>query len=454
MKMSRRMYSRREFVKKNSLAGLGAAVAIGSAPTLLTGATASVPALLGGEPVRTKPWPEWPMWIPEKDEPLLLKSIRSGVWSRAALVTEFEKKWAAAIGTKRCLAVVNGTNAISASLINLGIGGGDEVIVPPYTFIATVIAVIQSGAMPVFADTDQRTFQIDTEKIEAKITPRTKAIVPVHILGLPANMPRILEIAKKHNLLVVEDACQAWLAEINHKKVGSFGNAGAFSFQNSKNMPIGEGGAITSDDDTFMDRCYSYHNYGNPYGTTAGTMSAGTIIPGTKLRMAEYQAAIGLAQMVRLEEQTTNRNENALYLQGKLRKISGIIPYELNKGVTRAAYHLFPFRYKKEQFKGMTRDKFLTALKAEGVPGSSGYTPLNKMPYLEAMMKTKNFQKMYPAELLDYKKYMSQNQCPANDQLCEEAVWFSQNMLLGTKADMDDIVNAIVKVKENAAKLG
>lgn len=455
MKMSRKMYSRREFVRKNSLAGLGAAVALGTTPSLLAGNTvnATTPALLGGLPVRTKPWPEWPIWIPETDEAVLLKSIRSGVWSRAGLVTEFEKKWAQAIGTKRCLAVVNGTNAISAALINLGIGGGDEVIVPPYTFIATVIAVIQSGAMPVFADTDPKTFQIDPAKIEAKITPRTRAIVPVHILGLPADMGKIMAIAKKHNLLVVEDACQAWLAEINHKKVGSIGNAGAFSFQNSKNMPIGEGGAITSDDDAFMDRCYSYHNYGNPYGTTAGALSAGTVIPGTKLRMAEYQAAIGLAQLARLEEQTSNRNDNALYLQAKLKKIPGILPYELTPGVTRAAYHLFPFRFKKEQFKGMSRAEFLKALSAEGVPGSTGYTPLNKMPYLDAMMKTKNFQKMYPAEMLDYKKYMSQNQCPANDQVCEEAVWFSQSMLLGTHADMDDIVNAITKIYDNAAKL-
>ena len=119
-----------------------------------------------------------------------------------------------------------------------------------------LLPVLQAGAMPVFVDTDPETFQIDPQKIEAKITPRTKAILPVHILGLPADMVRIMEIAKKHNLIVIEDACQAWLAEINHKKVGTFGNAGCFSFQNSKNIPIGEGGAIVSDDDEFMDRCY------------------------------------------------------------------------------------------------------------------------------------------------------------------------------------------------------
>ena len=453
--MSKSKYSRREFVKINSMAGLGATVALGVAPTLIANCSSDTgtPAILGGQAVRTKEWPGWPIWNPETDEKQILEVLRSGVWSRAGVVTEFEKKWAEAIGTKRCLAVVNGTNAIIAALINLGIGGGDEVIVPPYTFIATIAAVLQTGAMPVFVDTDQETFQIDAEKIEAKITPRTRAIVPVHILGLPANMERIMAIAKKHNLLVVEDACQGWLAEINHKKVGSFGNAGCFSFQNSKNIPIGEGGAIVSDDDEFMDRCYSYHNYGNPYGTVVGDIGSGTIIAGTKLRMAEYQAAIGLAQMQRLEGQTTKRNENAAYLQSQLKKIPGILPYKLYKNVTRAAFHLFPFRYKKEEFEGLTRGDFLKALSAEGIPCSGGYTPLNKMPFLANAFKTKNFQKMYPPEMLDYNKYMEQNQCPVNDNLCEEAVWFAQSMLIAEKSDMDDIVTAIKKIHANAGKL-
>jgi perosamine synthetase len=453
--MSKKNYSRREFVKQNSLAGIGAAVAMGVAPTLLANCATdtAVPAILGGQKIRSKGWPEWPIWNPATDEEQLLKVIRSGVWSRASVVTEFEKKWAELIGSKRCLAVVNGTNALSASLIQLNIGGGDEVIVPPYTFIATVAAVLQSGAMPVFVDTDPETFQIDASKIEAKITPRTKAIVPVHILGLPADMIKIMAIAKKHNLVVVEDACQGWLAEIDHKKVGTFGNAGCFSFQNSKNIPIGEGGAIVSDDEAFMDRCYSYHNYGNPYGTMVGEVGSGTIIAGTKLRMAEYQAAIGLAQMKRLEEQTTKRNQNAAYLSAQIKKTPGILPYKLNPKVTRAAFHLFPFRYKKEEFKGLSRGEFIKALGAEGIPASSGYTALNKMPFLENAFKTKNFQKMYPPEMLDYKKYMEQNQCPVNDTLIEEAVWFSQNMLIAEKTDMDDIATAIGRINRNADKI-
>lgn len=412
-----------------------------------------IPAILGGQKIRTKEWSKWPIWDSSTDEEQVLKVLRSGVWSRAGVVTEFEKKWAEAIGTKRCLAVVNGTNALITSLVQLGIGGGDEVLVPPYTFIASVQAILQTGAMPVFVDIDPRTFQIDPSGIEARITSNTKAIMPVHILGLPADMIKIMAIAKKYNLLIVEDACQAWLAEIDHKKVGTFGNAGCFSFQNSKNIPMGEGGAIVSDDESFMDRCYSYHNYGNPYGSNISEVGSGTVMPGTKLRLTEYQAAIGLAQMRRLEEQTTKRNVNAEYLRSKIKDIPGIMPYNLTDNVTRAAFHIFPFRYKKEEFKDLSRGEFLKALQSEGIPCSGGYTPLNKMTYLENVFKTINFQLIYPKEMLDYKKYMERNQCPANDQLCKEAVWFEQNMLLAEKSDMDDIASAIEKVYKNADKI-
>ena len=454
--MWRKNYSRRKFVKQNSLAGLGVVLATGMTPPLYANFLRDneTPAILGGQPVRTKGWQGWPIWDPATDEERVIKVLRSGIWSRASVVTEFEQKWAETVGAKRCLAVVNGTNAIIASLVQLGIGGGDEVIVPPYTFIATIVAVLATGAMPVFVDTDPGTFQIDPEKIEEKITPRTSAILPVHILGLPADMLRIMEIAKKHNLIVVEDACQAWLAEINHQKMGTFGHAGCFSFQNSKNIPIGEGGAIVGDDDEFMDRCYSYHNYGNPYGSLVGEVSAGTVMAGTKLRMTEYQAAIGLAQLKRLEGQTTTRNENAEFLKSQIKDIPGIIPYEFNPGVTRAAFHLFPFRYKKEEFQDLSRESFLEALRAEGIECSSGYSTLNKMPYLNNAFQSKNFQKMYPRKMLDFSRYLEQNQCPENDRLCnEEAVWFWQNMLLGTRSDMNDIAMAIEKINKNADKI-
>ncbi|MBL7044686.1 MAG: DegT/DnrJ/EryC1/StrS family aminotransferase [Pirellulaceae bacterium] len=451
--MSKETYSRRAFVKHSSLACVGAAVATGTTPRILARSTgrAATPAILGGTPVRKGGWSRWPIWIPESDEPQVLKAIRSGVWSRRGMVAEFEKKWAEIIGAKRCMTTVNGTNALITAIKQLDIGGRDEVIVTPYTWIATTQAILQAGAMPVFADVDPQTYQIDPDRIEEKITSRTKAILPVHILGLPADMERIMAIAKKHNLLVVEDCCQAWLAEINHQKVGTFGNAGCFSFQNSKHLAVGEGGAIVSDDEQFMDRCYSYHNMGLAYGSVVGDGGSQYAMLGSKVRWSEYQAAVGLAQLPRLEMQTTTRNENADFLRAKMSKVPGIVPHKLYDNVTRAAYHLFPFQYQKQEFKGLSRVGFIRTLRAEGVPCSEGYnSTLNSGPYLRDAFQSKNFQLMYPKEMLDFDRYVEQNQCPKYERLCQETIWLSQSLLLGNTSDMDDIVRSLERIHENA----
>ncbi len=446
---------RRTFMK-SSCAAAAAGTALAQGPLAAFAASsggAGTPALLGGKQAHAGGWPRWPRWVPETDEADLLKVIRSGQWSRAGKVAEFEKRWAEAMGAKRCLAVVNGTNALIAAVAQLDIGAGDEVILPPYTFIATPQSILMNGAIPVFCDIDPATFQLDPKKIEAKITPKTRAILPVHILGLPADMTAIMAIAMRHNLLVVEDACQAWLAAIHGKKCGTFGNAGCYSFQNSKNMAIGEGGAIVSDDEAFMDRCYSYHNYGNAYGTAVGAVGAGSAMLGTKLRFTEYQAAIGLVQLARLEEESVKRHANAEYLKGSITGIPGIVPYTLSPGVTRAAFHLFPFRYNKEAFCNMPLGTFLKALGAEGVPCSSGYAPLNKMPYVKQAFQTKNFKRMYAPAELDYAAWLERNQCPENDRLCQELVWLPQNLLLAERPGMDDIAAAITKIQAHAEKL-
>lgn len=459
--MWKKIFSRREFIKKNSLTGLGAVIALNATPSVFSDYVkdASVPAVLGGAPVRTKPWPAWPVWDIATDEKEVVKVLRKRVWCRAgvkdSVVTEFEKQWAEALGAKRCLAVVNGTNSLIMSLRMLNVGGRDEVIVTPYTFIATISAILEVGAMPVFADVDPETFQIDPANIEKKITSRTRAILPVHILGLPSDMIQIMKIARKHELIVVEDACQAWFAEINNTKVGTFGNAGCFSFQNSKHLAIGEGGAIISNDDELMDRCHSYHNCGRAYGKMSDPIGGQYIIRGNNLRMTEYQAAIGLMQLKRLDEHTTLRNRNAAYLKSKISDIPGILPYRLYDNVTRAAFHLFPFRYKKEEFSNLSRDQFLRALGAEGIPASGGYKGLLfSMPYLNDAFQSKNYQLMYPKRMLDFEKFIEQNHCPESESLSNETgVWISQNLLLGTHSDMDDIYNAIEKIHANSGKI-
>jgi len=407
-------------------------------------------AMLGGTPVRAKPWPTWPVWDPSAEESVLA-ILRSGNWYRGQgkTVTQFEEAYAKLLGVKRCVAMVNGTNSLMTALHMLDVGVGDEVIVSPYTFIATYNVVLNSCALPVFADTDPETFQINPDTIESRITENTRAILPVHILGIPANMDRITEIAKKHNLKVIEDACQAWLAQWRGKSCGTLGDLGCFSFQNSKHLPCGEGGAVVGNDEDLMDRVHAYHNCGRAFGNMPKTGPNSVL--GTNRRMTEYQAAILLNQMKRLEADTELRWANGQYLTSKIKDIPGIVPHRLYEGVTRAVYHLYPFRYLKEHFNNAPRDKFLAALSAEGVPCSGGYGPQYNDGLIEAALTSKNFTRSFPKARLD--RYREELHYPGNDQLCREAVWIGQNMLLTSKQDIDDIANAIAKVYENRDKL-
>ncbi len=433
-------FTRRQFVAATSLGSL-AAVAGQAAPSRARAAqSAAKLAIQGGTPVRTTGFPGWPIWDREHDEELVLPVLRSGVWSRSRVVADFEKKWAETLGARRCLGTTHGTTALITALDALDIGVGDEVLVGPYTFVASISVILLAGALPIMVDTDRETFQVNPDKMEEKITPNTKAILPVHILGIPADMDRINAIAKKHNLLVLEDACQAWLAEYRGKKCGTLGDLGCFSFQNSKHLTCGEGGAVVGNDDALMDRAVSYHNFGR----------GGTRL-GSKCRITEFQAAILLAQMQRLEEQTRRRWENGQYLTSKLQGIPGISPHRLYDGVTQAIYHLYPFRYNPDEFGGVPRSRFQAALQKEGIPCSGGYGRLNKAPFIENTLSSRNFQRMYSKEQLDYCR--GQIECPDNDLLCSEAVWLSQRLLLGTKEDIDDIANAITKIYENRKEL-
>lgn len=440
--------TRREFLAATSIGTIAAVSGTISVHASVSSKAGKL-AILGGKPVRAKSFGHWPIWD-RADEESILSILRSGNWfrGRGRVVSEFERKYAQMMGAKGCMATVNGTNALLTSLHVLDVGIGDEVIVPPYTFVATISVVLLSNALPVFVDTDLETFQIDPDKIEERITGHTRAIIPVHILGGVANMDKVNAIAKKHNLKVIEDACQAHLAEWKHNKVGTVGDMGCFSFQNSKNLPCGEGGAIIGNDQRILDKCHSFHNCGRAYGSIKGS---GFAFMGTNRRMTEYQAAILLAQMKRIEQDAKTRNENGEYLTSRIEKIPGIVPMQFYEGQTRGAYHLYAFRYKKERFNNVPRSKFLSALSREGIPCSGGYTPLNKQGIIENALNSKNFRRAFSKTRLN--KYREQNHCPVNDRLCTEAVWIPQWVLLGTKKDMDDIANAILKIYENKDKL-
>jgi dTDP-4-amino-4,6-dideoxygalactose transaminase len=301
----------------------------------------------------------------------------------------------------------------------------------------------------VFVDSDPETFLLDPKKIEARITDRTSAVLPVHIYGLPADMDSINKTAKSHNLKVVEDACQAWTAEYRGKRVGTQGDLGCFSFQNSKNLPAGEGGAIVSNNEDLIDRCHAAHNCGRPFGNMKAL--PGYPYRGGNFRMQQSQALILMSQMNRIEKDNDIRLANAQYLNKELKEIPGIIPYKMADGATRSAYHLYPFRYIKEKFNNVPKEKFLKALEAEGIPGSSGYAPQNNDGLFEEAFNSRGYKRLFSEARL--KKWREENHLPGNDQLCSEAVVFYQSILLGSKSDMEDIVKAITKIYDNRDSL-
>jgi dTDP-4-amino-4,6-dideoxygalactose transaminase len=411
------------------------------------GGVAAKLAIKGGEKVHTGPWPKWPYWD-QSAENGILEMLRSGRWWRGQgeHVAEFEQKYAQLMGAKRCLATASGTTALLTALNTVGVDAGDEVLLSPFTFIATYNVIMLSKALPVFVDSDPETFLMDPSKIAGRITDRTTAIVPVHIYGLPVDMDGVMAAAQKSNLKVVEDACQAWLGIYKGKRLGTIGDLGCQSFQNSKNIPSGEGGCILGNNEEYMDIATSFHNCGRLVGSVKSQIN------GSNYRMTQTQALILMSQMKRFEKDNDVRYANAQYLDSKLKRIPGIIPCKLVKGQgNRSAYHLYPFRYIKEKFNNVPKGKFLEALRAEGVPGSGGYGRQHKSEMIESVLNSKGFKRLYSEARL--KQWREENELPGTDRLIEEAVVFSQSVLLGSRADMDDIVNAITKIYENRDQL-
>jgi len=443
--MTRRDFVRTTAATSAALTWLGAKIA----PNVFA-ADAAKPALLGGKRAHTGGWPGWPEWRKEW-EPEILDILRSGRWSRAGgggKVPEFEEAWAKLLGAKKALATASGTTALITSLYAAGVDAGDEVIVAPYTFIATYNAVLIQKALPVFADTNPETFTMCPKSIESRITERTKAILPVHIYGMPCYMDEINAIARKHKLAVVEDACQAWLAEYKGRKCGTLGDLGCFSFQNSKHIPSGEGGAVTGMNEKLVDKCHSYHNCGRSFGTNTGS---GSFTRGNNFRMQHFQASILLSQFDKLKKETAHRQANADYLIAGLNEIGGIAPARLPEN-SRAVWHLFPMRYDEKQFNGLSKAKFMKALSAEGVPGHGGYHEQYNDGLIDEAINSIGFKRLWSAKRLrDYRD--SFKELKGNKEVCETIIGMSQTVLLADRSAMDHILDAIRKIKAHSAEL-
>lgn len=290
--------------------------------------------------------------------------LKSGMLAQGPKVAEFEEKFAKFIGAKYAVATSSGTTALEVALRAHGIGAGDEVITTPFTFIASSNAILFCGAKPVFADIEEDTFNLDPAKIEAKITKRTKAILPVHLYGRPCDMTKIMAIAKKHKLIVIEDACQAHGAEWRGKKVGSFAT-GAFSLYPTKNMTTGEGGMITTNSQEIYEKCNLLRAHGSKIKYYHDIL-------GYNYRMTDIEAAIGLEQLKKLVKFNKMRIQNAEFLNKHLGKIPGIIVPEVSKEA-RHVYHQYTIRITKEF--GVSREEVLKKLTEAGI-GTAVFYPL------------------------------------------------------------------------------
>jgi len=403
-------------------------------------------AIKGGKALRAgKSFPAWPIYgNGEKDA--LIRALESGKWGIGGEETQkFEKTFAAYQNSKHCTTMVNGSVTLRNALLACELGEGAGVIVPPYTFLATASSVVEANCTPIFADIDPDTYCISPESIEQKITPNVKAIIPVHFAGHPADMDKIMKIAAKYNLYVIEDCAHAHGSEYKGKRVGSIGHVGSFSFQSSKNLCCGEGGAIVSNHDDIADRCWSIHNCGR---SRTGQWYQHENLGGN-YRLSQFSAAILNEQIIKLDKEIEKREKNAAYLSEKLSQIPGIKPLVRSKDTTRHSYHLYSLRYDKNEFNGASKAAFLKAVNAEGVPLGAGYMPLDKQPLFtnKRFFSMTGYKHLFPE--LDYNATV----CPNADKASDEGCWMHHAVLLGEKSDMDDIVNAISKIQENKKEL-
>lgn len=394
-------------------------------------------AIHGGSKAVDKEFP-WPIYD-SSDVDAVTEIVMSGRWGNPDCgdeVARFESEFAAYCGSKYAITCVNGSVSLRLALIACGVKPGDEVIVPPYTFITTASSVIECNCVPVFVDIDADTYNISPAAIEAAITERTKAIIPVHFGGLACDMDAIMDIAKRHGLRVIEDAAHAHGAEYKGKKLGSIGDVGSFSFQSSKNLTSGEGGIVITNDDELNAMMRSLRNVGR----IEGGQWYDHYHPGCNYRITQMQAVLLSQQLKRLEMQTQKRNDNGLFLNELLSNMKGLMPLTRSDAITLHCYHIYIFKYDASEFGGLSRNDFAAMLAAEGVPSFKGYPhPLYKQP----LFQNKNFMCYAIPGHVDYTRV----HCPNAEQACSEAIWILQHALLGEKEDMQAFAQAILKIQ-------
>jgi len=408
---------------------------------------ASQLAILGGKPLRERPFPRWPTFD-ERERAQLLEVLEAGSWggfpSPNRKASQFSAKFAAFQGARYAIPTSSGTTALEAALKALGVGPGDEVIVPAITFAATAYAPVSCLARPVFADVRADTVCIDSESVKRLISRRTKAIIAVHYGGTIADLDALSEISSEHGIPIVEDCAHVPGAAWRDRGVGTHGALGCFSFQTTKPMTAGEGGMITTNDAGLEQRCQSLINCGR---RRAGDTFEEPLL-GANYRMTEWQCGVLLAQLARLPEQIETKSRNAARLRTGLDAIHGLKAIPRDPRITREVIYAFIFMVD-EGALGVSRNRFVRALRAEGIAAGVGNEPV----YRSALFPRESKQYRAARELADAKSDDPAG-CPVAERLFERAVVaIPHECLLGDEHDVDDIVAAAAKIAEHAREL-
>ena len=413
-------------------------------------------ALKGGTPVRTKPFPSWPQGG-EEEKKWLDKVLLSPRWFAGlqgddpeSVGTFFGKEFAQLHGAGFALPVANGSVAIEIGLKALGIRPGDEVIVPPYTFISTATSVLMVGAIPVFADIDPESYCLDPRDVARCITPHTRAVLPVHLGGQMTDMPALKELANRHNLVILEDCAQAIDSSMLGKKAGTWGHAGTFSFQSNKTITSGEGGLVMTDDPGVAERIVALRAFGR-FRSGAGVRSSDLTCQqlSSNYRLSEFQSAVLLGQLERFAGQDRTRQTHAAHLARELNQVPGLKHVRKEFPDLKHGYYYFILGYELDAFGGLDPDRLCAALNAEGIP----FVPGDRKPlYRHPVFETDNLAGHLGSEAFErYRKSMDPDRvyCPHAEAACRNTILLRHQVLLGSENDMEDIVEAVRKVQKH-----